>query len=166
MHFNLSSEIINQDRFDIFFLYIFCFLLLLSFSSSGKRDTARWIDWFHSLPTSLRRRDPECKHASQVRGHFTFRDRAKKWRLDYDIAGARQMQIGCPHRATKRMVLSRCTRWIGWRKELVEKRDRNRFAHAQTRHGRTHCNSLKIGKRVSWTMKYEWAYRGLIVTRS
>lgn len=76
MHFYLPSNIVSQNSFNIFF--IFWLSSLPSFSSSGKRHTARWIDWSHSLPTSLRR-DPECKHASQVRGHFTFRDRAKKW---------------------------------------------------------------------------------------
>lgn len=43
-----------------------------------------------------------------VISHFVI---AQRNDVDYDIAGARQMQIGCPHRA-KRMISSRWTKGI------------------------------------------------------
>jgi hypothetical protein len=39
-----------------------------------------------------------------VISHFVI---AQRNDVDYDIAGAHQMQIECPHRAMKRTVLSR-----------------------------------------------------------
>jgi len=160
MHLYLLSDIINQtiyqsEQFQYFL--IFCFSSLPSISSSEKRHTARWIDWSHSLPTSLRR-DPECKHANQVRGHFTFRDHAKEWR-------------GLRHRSSNaNRMFSPSDDFVGVDQmdsmmRSVKKRDKNRFVRAYDA-GALYYNSPVISKHVSWHEVCEWVCRGLTGCRA